>query len=112
VHLDFLTAGEEENGAGLLLTKHLEECGSPEAEEPVYGAGGRDAQLPRMADLCLAVDLDQHVAFEDAKDLVGIIVAMEVPNVVGGHRLHAHDESPQAVLSAGDDANVAGSQRE
>jgi hypothetical protein len=112
VYLDLLPTGEKEDGAGLLLAEHLEECGSSEAKEPVHGAGGRDAQLACMAHLCLAVHLDQHVAFEDAEDLIGIVVAVEVPNVVGRHGLDAHDESPQAVHRAGDDANVAGSHRE
>jgi hypothetical protein len=112
VHLDLLTVGKEENGAALLLPKHLKECGSPEAEEPVYRAGGRDAQLAYMTHLGLAVDLDQYVPLEDAEDLVGIVVAMEVSNVVGRHRLDAHNESMQAVLRAGDDAKFAGSHRE
>jgi hypothetical protein len=111
VHLDLLTVGKEEIAA-LLLPKHLKECGSPEAEEPVYRAGGRDAQLAYMTHLGLAVDLDQYVPLEDAEDLVGIVVAMEVSNVVGRHRLDAHNESMQAVLRAGDDAKFAGSHRE
>jgi hypothetical protein len=112
VDLDLVTAPEEENGAGLLFTKHFQECRSPEAEKPVNGPGGCNAQLASLADLCLAVDLDQHFTFEDTEDLVGIVVAMEVPNVVGLHCLDAHDESPQTVLRASDDANVAGSHRE
>ncbi len=112
MHLDLLTAVKEETGAALLLTKHLEERGSPEAEEPVHSARGRDAHLACTTHLGLAVDLDQHVAFENAQDLVGIVVAMEMPDVVGRHRLDAHDESSQTVLSARDDADFAGSHRE
>jgi hypothetical protein len=112
VHLDLLPAGEEEDGARLLLSEDLEERWSPEAKKPVYGAGGRDPQLARSANLWLAVDLDQHLAFEDAQDLVGVVVAMEVPDIVGSYGLNPHDESPQAVLGAGDDANGAGSGRE
>jgi hypothetical protein len=112
VDLDLVTTREEESGAGLLFTEHFQECRSPEAEKPVNGPGGRNAQVASMAHLCLAVDLDQHLTFEDTEDLVGLVVAMEVPNVISLHCLDAHDEPPQTVLMAGDDANVAGSHRE
>lgn len=108
VHLDFFTAGEEEDGAGLLLPEHLKKCGPPEAKEAVCGPGGHDSELTCLAYLGLAVHLDQHLAFEDAEDLVGVVVPMEVPNVVGRHGLNPHDESPQPMLGASDDANVAG----
>jgi hypothetical protein len=112
VYLDLFTTGEEKDSAGLLLPEHLEKCGSTEPKEPVHGAGGRDAELAGMAHVCLAVDLYQHIAFEDAEDLIGFVVAMEVSDVVGRDRLHAHDESSQAVARACDDANLAGSRRE
>jgi hypothetical protein len=112
VHLDLITVGEEESGAAVLLAKHLKQCRSPEAEEPVHRASGRNAQLACLAHLGHAVDFDQHVAFDDDEDLVGAVVAMEVPNVVGRYSLDAHDESLQALLRASDDANFVGSHRE
>jgi hypothetical protein len=112
VHFDLLPASEEEDGARLQLPEHFEECRSSEAKEAMWGAGGRDAQLACPADSCLPINLNEHLAFEDAENLVGVVVAMEVPDFVSSDGLNLHDETSQAVLGACDDPNIAGSDRE
>jgi uncharacterized protein YxjI len=112
MYLDLLAVAEEEKGAAPLLPEHLQERGSPEPEEPVGGTGRHDTHLAGRAHPRIAVDLDEYFSLQDAQDLVGVVVAMEVSDVVGRNGLHPHDQTLQPVLRAGDHADVAGSGRE
>jgi hypothetical protein len=91
MHLYLVSARQEEDRAGMLLPEHLEERGLAQAEEAVDDAGRHDAHLARAADARLAVDLDEHLSLQDAENLVGRIMAVEVPNVVRRDGLNPHD---------------------
>jgi hypothetical protein len=112
MYLDLLIVAEEENSATPLLPEDLQERGSPEPQEPVGGPGRHHAHLSGQAHPRIAVDLDEHFTVQDAQDLVGVVVAMEVSDVVGRNGLHPHDQPLQPVLRAGDHTDVAGSGRE
>jgi hypothetical protein len=48
------------------------------------------------ADPRFSVDLNRYLSFENGEDLVVVVVTMQVGHFVRCHRLHLHDESPQA----------------
>jgi hypothetical protein len=112
MHLDLLAAAEEENRAAPLLPEDLEERRGPEPQEPVRGPSGDDTHLARLAHPRIAVHLDEHLPLQDAQDLVGVVVAMEVSDVVGRNGLHLHDQTLRPLFRAGDHSYLAGSCRE
>ena len=75
-------------------------------------AGRHDAYLTRAADARLAVDLDQHLCLQDAEDLVGPVVTVEVCDLVGRHGLNEHDETTQPMLGAGHFSDLVAPARE
>jgi hypothetical protein len=101
MHLDLVAVVEEENGAAPLFSENLQERGSPEPQEPVGGPGWHEAHLAGLAHPRIAVHLDEHLPLQDAQDLVSVVVAMEVSDVVGRNGLHLHDQTLQPVLRAG-----------
>jgi hypothetical protein len=102
VNLFLSAVGQEEDRAGLLLPEHLEHGRRPEAEEAVWAPSRCDPQLAGTADPGLAVDLDQHITLQDTQDLVGVIVTVEVPDVIGRDWLHSHDQALQPMVASGD----------
>jgi hypothetical protein len=109
VDLDLLAAREEEHGAAVLLAEDLEERRRPDPKEPVDSARRCDSHLAGPADSRVAVDLDEHLSVENAKDLIRGIVAVKVSYVVGRNGLHPHDEAPQPVVGSSDGAELVGS---
>jgi hypothetical protein len=112
MHFDLVAVAKEENSAAPLLAEDLQERGSPEPQESVGSPGRHDTHLARRAHPCIAVHLDEHFPLQDAQDLVGVVVAMEMSDVVGRNGLHPHDQTLQPVLRASDHADVARSSRE
>ena len=109
MHLDLLAVVEQENGCA--AAPRRPGAREPRAEEP-WGTRRYDAHLAGQAHPRITVNLDQHFPFQDAQDLVGVVVAVEVPDVVGRNRLHPHDQTLQPVPRAGDHADIAGSGRD
>jgi hypothetical protein len=72
----------------------------------MWAPGRRDPDLAGATDHRLAIDLKQHLPLQDAQDLVGVVVTMEVADLVRRDRLHLHDKSSQPLLGARDHANV------
>jgi hypothetical protein len=101
MHLDIVAVVEEEDGAAPLLSENLQERGSPESQKPMGGPGWYEAHLAGRAHPRIAVHLDEHFPLQDAQDLVGVVVAMEVSDVVGRNGLHPQDQTLQPVLRAG-----------
>jgi hypothetical protein len=98
MHLDLVATRQQEDRAGMLLPDHLEERGLAQADEAVDGAGRHDAHLALAADTSLAADLDEHLSLQDAENLVGRIMSVEVPHVIRRDGLNPHDEAAQPVL--------------
>jgi hypothetical protein len=102
VNLFLSSVGQEEDRTGTLLPEHLEYGRRSEAEEAVWAPSRCDPQLAGTADPRFAVDLDQHLALQDTQDLVGVVVTVEVPDVIGRDWLHSHDQASQPMVAPGD----------
>jgi hypothetical protein len=112
MHLDIASAREQEDAARVLLPEHLEERRRAEPEEAVDRTGGHDPQLALAADARLAVHLDEDLSLQDAEDLVGAVVAVEVADVVCRDGLDPHDQTMQAVTGTRDVPDLVASPRE
>jgi len=112
MHLDLVAAAEQENGAAALLSENLQERGNAQPQETVGGPGWHDTHLAGQAHPRIPVHLDEHFPLQNAQDLVGVVVPMEVSDLVGRNGLHLHDQTLQPLIRASDHADVAGSGRE
>jgi hypothetical protein len=65
----------------------------------VRGPSGHDTHLAGLAHPRIAVHLDEDLPLQDAQDLLGVVVAMEVSDVVARNGLHLHDQTLQPVVS-------------
>jgi hypothetical protein len=76
VDLDLVAPGEKEHRGAALLAGHLEQGGGAEPAEAVRASSRHDPHLACAADLRLSVDLDEHLSFDYAQDLITVVVTM------------------------------------
>jgi hypothetical protein len=69
-----------------------------EPAKAVHGTGRHDPHLARATHARLAVDLDEHLSFQYAQELLGPVVAVEIRDLVRGDGLNQQDEPIQPVL--------------
>lgn len=108
MNLDLLVVSKKKDCAASLFAEHLEKRRNTAASEAVRAPGGHDPHLTWTAEPRLSVDLDQDLPLQYVEDLVGVVVAMKVTDVVRCDGLHPHDESSQPVLGSGEHADVGG----
>jgi hypothetical protein len=107
VDFDLLAVGKKEDCAARLLAYNFEQCGDTSAPEPVGAARRCDGDLAGTTDPRFSIDLNRYLSLENAEDLVGVVVTVQVRYLVRCNRLHLHNQSPQPVLGAGEHADVA-----
>src|SRR4029453_2468117 len=82
----------------MLLAEDLQDPGRAEPPKAVHGTGRHDPHLARATHARLAVDLDEHLSFQYAQELLGPVVAVEIRDLVRRDGLNQQDEPIQPVL--------------